>query len=307
MVKLGSLIGQERVKQALATCIQASRYQGKKTIPHTLLSGQSGLGKTTIAQAIAEELEAPMKIILGQTIDSPDRLSRYVTRLQPDSVLFIDEIHSLRPKCQEVLYSIMQDSMAILTGMRIKVAPFTLVGATTRPDALLTPLRNRFTLDLVLDDYTHSELVAISQYLLYNASANMEQEISQYLLSGDSFTSIALAGRGSPRQIKHIVDMIVQILHSSKTTDLTPDIVHKALDVLHITPAGLTRNDLTYLRCLNNQTLGLKTISAVSGLNVETVEAIEPYLIKIGYVIRGKSGRYLSESGKEFMNGPSRA
>jgi Holliday junction DNA helicase RuvB len=280
------IIGQEDVKQRLK--ISAFAHKAKKTtMPHVLIDGPPGLGKTTIAGAIANELGADIDIINAANIRSVRNILPYLMKLQSNSVLFVDEIHRLPKVVEEFLYPVMEDFRMEITIDKnpesIDLPRFTMVGATTSSGSLSQPFYDRFMIKEHLSFYKDEELADLAKK---NISVNV---------SDSDLLEIAKRSKGTPRILNSRIDW-----YESYTTFYPEEKdVAKIFDIQGIDTNGFDKNDRKYIGVLNTNIgnpLGLKALSNMTGISMETIENnIEPYMIRQGYVIRTQKGRILGK------------
>ena len=290
--------GQEKVTQNLRIFVQAARLRGEP-LDHTLLHGPPGLGKTTLANIMANELGVGFKVTSGPVLDKPGDLAGLLTSLEPHDVLFIDEIHRLSPIVEEYLYSAMEDyriDIMIDKGpsarsIQIDLNPFTLVGATTRSGLLTAPLRARFGINLHLEYYdeaTLSGIVLRSAHLL------------DVPCSRPAAGEIARRSRGTPRIANALLRRVRDFAQVKGTGSIDTEIAHIALEALNIDRYGLDETDnkilLTIIDKFKGGPVGLTTIATALGEDPGTVEEVyEPYLIKEGFIKRTPRGREVTE------------
>lgn len=296
---LKDFIGQTNVRENLSVFIRAAKKRGE-ALDHVLLYGPPGLGKTTLAQIIAHELGVGFRATAGPVIQRSGDLAAILTNLQPHDVLFIDEIHRLQPAIEEILYPAMEDfQLDLIIGegpaarsVRIDLAPFTLVAATTRAGLLATPLRDRFGIPLHLLFYTPQELARI-------VACNAKK--LKFDLPDEGALEIARRSRGTPRIAGRLLKR-VRDFASLYTPDkpISVEDVDKALRRLDVDKMGLDRMDRAYLermaRFHHGGPVGVETLAAALSESRDTLEdVIEPFLIQEGFVMRTSRGRVLGE------------
>ncbi len=297
---LAEFIGQKASRENLSVFIQAARSRGE-ALDHVLLHGPPGLGKTTLAQIVARELGVGFRATSGPVIQRAGDLAAILTNLQPRDVLFIDEIHRLQPAIEEILYPAMEDfQLDLIIGegpaarsVRIDLAAFTLVGATTRAGLLATPLRDRFGIPLRLVFYTAAELELI---------VTRGAEKLGFALTREGAAEIARRSRGTPRIAGRLLRRVRDFAHVQGSSPVDRDIADAALLRLEVDRAGLDAMDRRYLRRMAEHhgggPVGVETLAAALAEARDTLEdVIEPYLIQEGLILRTSRGRMLGERG----------
>ena len=297
---LADFTGQKASRENLAIFIEAARHRGE-SLDHVLLHGPPGLGKTTLAQIVARELGVGFRATSGPVIQRAGDLAAILTNLQPRDVLFIDEIHRLQPAIEEILYPAMEDfQLDLIIGegpaarsVRIDLAPFTLVGATTRAGLLATPLRDRFGIPLRLVFYTPEELELIVSRGASKLSFN---------LTAEGAREIARRSRGTPRIAGRLLRRVRDFALVQKAGAVTREIADAALLRLEVDKLGLDAMDRRYLRRMAEHhaggPVGVETLAAALAEARDTLEdVIEPYLIQEGLMLRTSRGRMLGERG----------
>ncbi len=302
--RLDEYIGQEKAKNTLRIFIEAAR-QRKDTLDHVLFYGPPGLGKTTLAGIIANEMDVNLKVTSGPAIDKQGEMAAVLNNLQEGDVLFIDEIHRLNRQVEEVLYPAMEDfAIDIMIGkgsaarsIRLELPKFTLIGATTRAGLLTAPLRDRFGVVQHLDFYTERELQTI---VIRSAS------VLGVGIDARGALEIARRSRGTPRLANRMLKRVRDYAQVRYRGDITSEIAGEALDLLEVDRYGLDLVDRAILRTLivkfGGGPIGLDTLAAAVGEDSSTIEDVyEPYLIKKGFINRTPKGRMASDLAYEHL------
>jgi Holliday junction DNA helicase RuvB len=296
-------IGQEAVKENLKVFIKAAKIRNEH-LDHILFFGPPGLGKTTLAHIISNEMNASIKVIAAPMIDKAGDLAAILTNLQEGDILFIDEIHRLKSTIEEVLYPAMEDyrlDLVIGSGpaaqtIKIDIEKFTLIGATTRAGMLSNPLRDRFGMNFRLQFYNDEELSKIIQIAGNKLNKPIESQ---------SAIEIAKRSRGTPRIALRLLKRVRDFSDVAGEEAITLKTTKYALDKLGVNINGFDELDLSYLRLLCNakKPLGLSTISAALSEDEETIEdVIEPFLLANGYVERTARGRIATRKSYELLH-----
>ena len=287
-------IGQDKVKENLAVYIEAAKRRGDP-LDHVLLYGPPGLGKTTLSSIIAHEMGVNLRVTTGPAIEKAGDLAAILTNLQPNDVLFIDEIHRLNRQVEEILYPALEDhAIDIIMGkgpsarsLRVDLNPFTLVGATTRAGQLSSPLRDRFGVILRLELYTTEQLTDI---------VRRSAMLLKIPCSIDRAMEIAGRARGTPRIANRLLKRVRDFADVMGNGEITQEIAHMALDRLEIDELGLDSNDRRMLEMIikgySGGPVGLETLASALGEETVTLEDVcEPYLMQLGFLARTPRGR----------------
>jgi Holliday junction DNA helicase RuvB len=300
---LDDFVGQERVKEQLEIALEAARARGE-ALDHVLLAGPPGLGKTSLAQVVRNELGVGIRQIAGPGLERKD-IAAILTSLEPRDVLFIDEIHRMSRAAEEILYPALEDfRLDIVVGqgpaartLTLDLPPFTLVGATTRTGLLTTPLRDRFGLTFRLDLYTPGELAAI---------VRRSARILAVEIADDAAELVAGRARGTPRIANRILRRVRDVAEVRHEGAVTTGIAEEALALLEVDAAGLERFDRQLLRCIVEKfgggPVGLSTLAVAVGEEAETIEDVyEPFLLQLGFLQRTSRGRIVTDLGRAHV------
>ena len=306
--RLGDFVGQEHAVRQLETFVAAARGRDE-ACDHVLLAGPPGLGKTSLAFIVAIEMESRIHTISGPALERKGDIASILTALEPNDVLFVDEVHRLPRAIEELLYPAMEDgAIDIVIGqgpgartLRLDLAPFTLVGATTRSGLLTTPMRDRFGISLRLEYYTPDELLRIIE-----RSAG----ILSLTIDADAAGEIARRSRGTPRVANRILRRVRDVAQVRGWDAVDREGALEALELLGVDEDGLDRADREYLRSIaerfNGGPVGLSTIAVAIGEDEGTLEEVyEPYLIQQGLIQRTPRGRVLTPRGRELTGMPN--
>ncbi|MGN6710970.1 Holliday junction DNA helicase subunit RuvB [Anaerocolumna jejuensis DSM 15929] len=294
---LDNYIGQEKAKANLKVYIEAARQRGE-SLDHVLFYGPPGLGKTTLAGIIANEMEVNMKVTSGPAIEKPGEMAAILSNLKEGDVLFVDEIHRLNRQVEELLYPAMEDfAIDIVIGkgaaaksIRLDLPKFTLVGATTRAGMLTPPLRDRFGVVNRLEFYTNEELKEI----VCRSAGVLKVEIDS-----DGAFELARRSRGTPRLANRLLKRVRDFAQVKYDGRITKEVADFALDLLEVDKLGLDNMDraiiLSMIEKFNGGPVGIETVAATLGEDPGTIEEVyEPYLVQNGLILRTPRGRMVS-------------
>jgi Holliday junction DNA helicase RuvB len=300
---LDEFVGQERVKEQLAIALTAAKARGE-ALDHVLLAGPPGLGKTSLAHIVREELGVGLRTIAGPAVEKKD-IAAILTSLEARDVLFVDEIHRMSRTAEEILYPALEDfRIDIVMGegagartLTLDLPPFTLVGATTRTGLLTTPLRDRFGLTFRLDYYEPGELTAI----VHRSARILGVEIA-----ADATEEIASRSRGTPRIANRILRRVRDVAQVRHQGVITTEVAREALQLLEIDAEGLDREARDLLHTIavkfDGGPVGLSTLAASLGEEQETIEDVyEPYLLQLGFIQRTPRGRTITTLGRAHI------
>ena len=301
---LDEYVGQDKIKHNLKVFIEAAKMRDEP-LDHVLLYGPPGLGKTTLAHIIANELGSNLKTATGPAIEKSGDLAAILSTLEPGDVLFIDEIHRIPSFVEEILYSAMEDfTINVVIGtegksrsIKIDLPPFTLVGATTRAGDLSSPLRDRFGIVNKLEYYTDEELASI---------VKRTSHVLDMKINDDAAIELAKRSRKTPRIANRLFKRVRDFALVEGDGLINLDITLNALDRLNVDTYGLDMIDIEYLKALINKfnggPVGVETISTAIGEEISTIEdVVEPFLLQEGFIKRTRSGRVATEKSYKHL------
>jgi Holliday junction DNA helicase RuvB len=302
--RLTEFVGQERIKEQLAISLDAAKGR-EEALDHVLLVGPPGLGKTSLAYIIREELGVGIRCVAGPALERKGDMAAILTGLERHDVLFVDEIHRLNRAIEEILYPALEDfRLDIIVGqgaaartLTLDLPQFTLVGATTRTGLLTTPLRDRFGMTFRLDYYQPAELGTIVR----RSARILDVEIAE-----DAADEIARRSRGTPRIANRILKRVRDVAQVKHDGVITTDVAREALELLEVDGNGLERIDRellgTILWKFSGGPVGLSTLAVSLGEEPDTIEDVyEPYLLQLGFLQRTPRGRIVTELGREHV------
>jgi Holliday junction DNA helicase RuvB len=302
--RLGEFVGQERIKEQLAISLDAAKGRDE-ALDHVLLVGPPGLGKTSLAYIIREELGVGIRCVAGPALERKGDMAAILTGLERHDVLFVDEIHRLNRAIEEILYPALEDfRLDIIVGqgaaartLTLDLPQFTLVGATTRTGLLTTPLRDRFGMTFRLDYYEPAELATIVR----RSARILDVEIAD-----DAADEVARRSRGTPRVANRILKRVRDVAQVKHDGVITNDVARQALELLEVDGNGLERIDRELLGAIvwkfGGGPVGLSTLAVALGEEPDTIEDVyEPYLLQLGFLQRTPRGRIVTELGRAQM------
>jgi holliday junction DNA helicase RuvB len=301
---LDEFVGQERVKEQLGIALEATKARGE-ALDHVLLVGPPGLGKTSLAYIVREELGVGIRCVAGPALERKGDMAAILNAMDTRDVLFVDEIHRLSRAVEEILYPALEDfRLDIVVGqgpaartLTLDIPPFTLVGATTRTGLLTTPLRDRFGMTFRLDYYTPEELGII---------VRRSARILGVEISDDAADRISERSRGTPRVANRILRRVRDVAEVRHEGRVTTEVAAEALELLEVDGMGLEKTDRDLLRAIverfDGGPVGLSTLAVALGEEPDTIEDVyEPYLLQLGFIQRTPRGRVITKLGNAHV------
>jgi Holliday junction DNA helicase RuvB len=302
--RLDDFVGQERIKEQLAIALDAAKGRGE-ALDHVLLVGPPGLGKTTLAQIVREELGVGIRTVAGPALERKGDMAAILTGLEPHDVLFVDEIHRINRAIEEILYPALEDfRLDIVVGqgpaartLTLDLPPFTLIGATTRTGLLTTPLRDRFGLTFRLGYYDAEQLGSIVRRSAGILGAPIDDASAE---------EIARRSRGTPRIANRILRRVRDVAEVRHDGGISPAVAREALELLEVDGQGLERIDRDLLEAIalkfGGGPVGLSTLAVSLGEESDTIEDVyEPYLLQLGFIQRTPRGRVITALGRAHI------
>jgi Holliday junction DNA helicase RuvB len=301
---LADFVGQERAKEQLGIALEAAKARGE-ALDHVLLVGPPGLGKTSLAFIVREELGVGIRTVAGPALDRKGDMAAILTALEERDVLFVDEIHRLNRAVEEILYPALEDfRLDIVVGqgpaartLTLDLPPFTLVGATTRTGLLTTPLRDRFGMTFRLEYYEQPELATIVRRSARILNVEIEDAAAE---------EISARSRGTPRVANRILRRVRDVAEVRHQGVVTTEVAREALELLEVDAQGLERTDRELLRAIVHKfgggPVGLSTLAVALGEEPDTIEDVyEPYLLQLGFIQRTPRGRIVTKLGRAHV------
>jgi holliday junction DNA helicase RuvB len=302
--RLDDFVGQQRVKDQLSIALEAAKAR-EEALDHVLLVGPPGLGKTSLAYIVREELGVGIRSVAGPALERKGDMAAILTGLERHDVLFVDEIHRLNRAIEEILYPALEDfRLDIVVGqgpaartLTLDLPPFTLIGATTRTGLLTTPLRDRFGMTFRLDYYEPPELATI---------VRRSARILDVVIDDDAADEISGRARGTPRIANRILRRVRDVAQVRHDGVITTDVARQALALLEVDGRGLERIDRDLLAAITDKfgggPVGLSTLAVALGEEPDTIEDVyEPYLLQLGFIQRTPRGRVVTELGRAHL------
>jgi Holliday junction DNA helicase RuvB len=307
---LADFVGQERAKEQLGIALEAAKARGEE-LDHVLLVGPPGLGKTSLAFIVREELGVGIRTVAGPALDRKGDMAAILTALEERDVLFVDEIHRLNRAVEEILYPALEDfRLDIVVGqgpaartLTLDLPPFTLVGATTRTGLLTTPLRDRFGMTFRLEYYEQPELATIVRRSARILNVEIEDAAAE---------EISVRSRGTPRVANRILRRVRDVAEVRHQGVVTTEVAREALELLEVDAQGLERTDRELLRAIVHKfgggPVGLSTLAVALGEEPDTIEDVyEPYLLQLGFIQRTPRGRIVTKLGRAHVGAAEEA
>lgn len=295
--RLAGYLGQPQIKEVLETSILAAKER-KEPLDHVLLNGPPGLGKTTLANIIANEMDWKIQAVIAPSLTAPIKAQNLLAITKPKTILFIDEVHRLRRTVQEFFYPVLEDGQMQISGAALDLPQITIIGATTAMGRLDQPFIDRFPLKFELEYYKGDVLDAI-------AEANVQK--LKFGLDKEAITAVADRSRGTPRVLNNLLRRLRDFAQINRVAEGDADFVESVMwGKLGIDGLGLDKTDRKYLEVLEDAPygIGLDAIAKEIAQSVETVEDyIEPFLIRLGFIERRSNGRWITNRGKDHLKG----